>query len=237
MKDLLSKFKKDPLGFIKRALYKIVIGPLKYNKGNDYDAANYWRDRFEKHGQTLKGAGDEGLSEEENKEHYEKAAKVFTSFCMKEGIDFKNSDVLEIGVGTGFYTRLLHDLGVRKYTGVDITDVFFSKHKNNFPQFKFVKKDITVDKLEGKYDLIVMIDVIEHIVNEKKFASAMENVRNSLSDDGIFVVAPVMDEDKKHLFYLSSHSLQDIKNKFPGYRFSEPMPFRDGNIIGIKKYT
>ena len=67
LKDILSRFKKDPLDFIRRALFKTIVGSRKYGKGNDYDATRYWHNRFSKYGQSLKGAGDEGLSEEDLK--------------------------------------------------------------------------------------------------------------------------------------------------------------------------
>jgi len=41
MSDILERFAKDPFGFIKRVFFKKIIGPLKYGKGDDYDAANY----------------------------------------------------------------------------------------------------------------------------------------------------------------------------------------------------
>lgn len=231
--DVFSKFKKDPLGFIRRALYKTLIGPLKYGKKNNYDAARYWHDRFSRYGFSYKGAGDEGSSEEENRERYAKAAKVFTDLCQRECVDFQNANasVLEIGCGTGFYTQLFHNLGVNNYVGVDITDVLFPDLKKQFPQFRFIRKDITSDKIDGKFDLIVMIDVIEHIVNEDKLSFAMENVKNCLSNNGIFIVAPLMEVSKKHLFYFRSWSLEDIKQRFSGYIFRELV----SSILVIRK--
>jgi hypothetical protein len=41
MKNSLSKFKNDPFSFIKKALFKTIIGPIKYGGGSDYDAARY----------------------------------------------------------------------------------------------------------------------------------------------------------------------------------------------------
>lgn len=235
MEDIFSKFKKNPLGFIKRVLYKLIIGPLKYSTGDDYKACKYWHDRFSKYGQSIRGSGDEGLSEEENKKMYTEAAKVFTDLCQKQKINFKNVSVLEIGCGSGFYTGLLYNLGVRNYLGVDITDVLLPELKEKFPKFRFNKKDITSDKIKGKFDLIVMIDVIEHIVNEVKFSCAMENIKNCLSERGMFIIAPIMRVSKKRLFYIRLWSLQDIKQKFSGYIFGELLPFRNNHIFTIRK--
>jgi len=235
LRYIVSRFKKDPLGLMRRALDETIIGPLKYGEGNDYDAARYWHDRFSKYGLSLNGAGNAGLSEEENEKMYAEAAKVFIDLCRREGVDFQSVSVLEIGCGTGFYTQVFHNLGVKSYVGVDITDVLFSELGKKFPQFRFIRKDITSDKVEGKFDLIVMIDVIEHIVNESKFSLAMENVKNCLLANGIFVVSPIMDVSKRHLFYIRSWSLEDIKQRFSGYIFGELVPFRHNHILIVKK--
>ena len=235
MKKIISKFKKDPLGLIKRGLYKLIIGPLKYGKGNDYNASRYWHDRFSKYGLSFKGAGHEGLAEAQNKKMYEEAAKVFIALCNREDINFHNAKVLEIGCGNGFYTKLLYNLGVKDYIGVDITNVLFPVHRKNFPEFKFIRKDITKDKIEGKFDLILMIDVIQHIVNKDKLTSALDNIKNCLSDNGIFMVSPIKKKSKRHLFYVRWWSLEDIKRQVNGYILKEMRPFRNDNILVVRK--
>ncbi len=227
IKDILSKFK--------RVLYKKTIGPLKYSKKDDYDASSYWHDRFSKYGLSFKGAGHEGLTEAQNKKMYEEAAKVFTGLCNREDINFHNAKVLEIGCGNGFYTKLLHDLGIKNYVGIDITDVLFPVHRKNFPKFKFIRKDITQDKIEGKFNLILMIDVIQHIVNKDKLTSALDNIKNCLSDNGLFLVSPVKKKSKRHLFYVKWWSLEDIKRQLNGYIVKEMRSFRNGNILVVRK--
>ena len=66
----LTKLKKDPVGFFKRALQKGVVERIMYSKaGGDYDAARYWHDRIAKYGASLRGVGDEGFSEADNARH------------------------------------------------------------------------------------------------------------------------------------------------------------------------
>lgn len=234
-KSILSRFKSDPLGFIGRALYKSIIGRLKYGRGGDYDAERYWHDRFSRYGLSAQGAGDEGLSEQENEVMYAEAGRVFTALCQEEGLYFPSLRVLEIGPGSGFYTELLRGFGVRDYVGADITDVLCPELRRKFPEFSFVKKDITRDTVDGKFDLILMIDVIEHIVSEEKFSCAMENVKKCLLENGTFMVAPITKTSKRHLFYVRWWSMEDIQRRFRGYTFREPVPFRNGHLLIVKK--
>ena len=233
--DTLKRIKKDPLKVVFRAFSKYIFGTIRYRKGNGYDAARYWHDRFNKYRDSIRGPGDEGLSEKENVEMYDQARKIFLKFCKQEKVSFATSKVLEIGPGTGFYTKILKDAGVKNYTGLDITNVAFSKLKKEHPPFKFIKHNITKSSPPERYDLVVMIDVIEHIVEEEKLKKAMENISRSLEPKGVFILAPVMQRSKKHLFYVRHWTAKDIEALFENYKISKPVTFRNGQIISIKR--
>lgn len=235
MSGLFLKFRRDPVGFIRRALYKTLIAPLKYRTKGGYDAAQYWRDRLTSYGTSLKGVGDEGLSEQENREMYENAAGAFLSLCRQEGIDFATARVLEIGCGNGFYTRLLQEQGVNRYLGVDITDALFPALTGRFPGFRFIRRDITTDLIDGEFDLILMIDVIEHIVGEAKLDFAMSNVQRCLAENGCFLVAPVAAQGRRSLFYVRFWSVEDIRRRLPGCLSGAPIPFRYSHLLVARK--
>lgn len=235
MREILDKLRHEPFSAIARGLNKKLLAPRRYSRGEGYDASAYWGDRFTRHGASLKGAGDEGLSEEENRRQYEEAARVFVEVCRGAGVDFPTARVLEIGCGSGFYTGLLADLGVSNYVGLDITDVLFSELGERFPQFDFVKQDITTHRVDGTFDLIVMIDVIEHIVEDEKLSSAMEHVKDALAPTGVVVLAPVMQKATDHLFYVRFWSLEELRERFPAHLIRDPKPFRAGSILTIRK--
>lgn len=232
---MLGRRTRNPLGFLKRVIEKAILGPRRYGRGDDYDAAAYWRDRFDKYGQSLRGAGHEGLSEDVNRDMYEEAAKVFADLCRKESLDYSSARVLDIGCGNGFYAGLLSGLGVREYSGLDITDVLFPALRERFPEFVFEKKDITCDDLDGNFDLILMIDVVEHIVTEPKLSRAMANVKRVLAPGGLFVISGLRETGRRKLFYVRSWSLEEIAKEFPGYHIGEAVAFRDSTIIPIRK--
>jgi len=215
--------------------YKLLIAPLKYRSGNGYDARRYWQDRFERYGFSLKGVGDEGLSEAENEKMYKEAGRVFLDMCRREGVDFSSARVLEIGCGNGFYTGLLAGQGVSRYTGVDITDVFFPELRKRHPGFEFRRLDVTADKLDGEFDLVVMIDVIEHITEADKLRAALEQVKTCLAAGGVFVVAPVLERGRRSLFYVRFWGREDIQKSFGGCSQGESVPFRYSRMLAIRK--
>ena len=235
MKKLFRKLVKAPFSFIKRVIYKTIIGPIKYRKKDDYDAERYWKDRFSKYGLSLKGSGNEGLSEKENKKRYLDLAEILTKIFTEESINFKSANILDIGCGTGFFTEMFYDLKAKKYIGIDITSVLFPRLREKYSEYVFLKMDITSDNIEGKYDLILMIDVIEHIVNESKLISAMENVKRSLSKEGVFIVAPLWKKNKKRFFYLKSWSSSDLKQLFSDYIIKENIDLKEFQILIKRK--
>lgn len=232
---MAGKYKGNPIDFLRRALRKGLLDRRKYARGDDYDAAAYWGDRFGRYGHSLKGAGHEGLSEEVNARMYREAAEVFTNLCRKEGVELASARVLDIGCGNGYYTQLLQDLGVKDYRGLDITDVLFPSLREKFPHFEFVRSDIASDVLEGEFDLVMMIDVVEHIVKQSKLTHAMANVKECLAPEGVFVISGIREVSGRRLFYVRSWCVDDIRAEFPGYSVGDPVEFRDAKMLSLRK--
>ncbi len=104
-------------------------------------------------------------------------------------------DVLEIGCGHGGNLKPFLDRGCR-VTGLDVnpddtrTAEGFLKEHPQYKRLRLVTEDIYHVPAEslGKFDLIVMKDVIEHIPDQERF---MEFVKRFLNPDGrIFLGFP-----------------------------------------------
>ena len=230
-----NKLRTNPLGFIANSLRKLFVDPARYGRKGDYDAEGYWRDRFKRHGAALTGPGDEGLSEQENERMYREAADKLLAKLKAARVDLTTARVLEIGCGNGYFTGLLHAQGTRNYLGVDITDVQFDRFRRQWPEFRFAKMDITQSAPGETFDLVLLIDVIQHIVKESKLAKAFEHVHASLAPGGVFLLSPIMDKKKKHLFYVHWWTQQDVRRYFTGYEFSAPLPFRYTQLLTLQK--
>ena len=82
---------------------------------------------------------------------------------------------------------------------------------------------------------ILMRDGAEIWEEEEKLKKAMENIKKSLKPKGVFILAPVMQRSKKHLFYVRHWTAKDIEALFENYKISKPVTFRNGQIISIKR--
>jgi SAM-dependent methyltransferase len=235
MNPTVKKVLNDPVGALRRTVDKLVIGPLRYRNGNGYDAQAYWSDRFKRHGTSLQGPGDEGLSEAENDRDYRIASENFQEFCRRNAITFADSATLEIGVGTGFYTRQIVAMGAEKFTGIDITTVLFDDVRRELPTVDLRQGDVTKDPIDGTFDTGVMIDVIEHIVTDEAFNSALCNVANAIAPGGRFIVGPVLDQNKRHLYYVKFWTEMNTLAALPGWTVADSIPFRAGRLLLLRR--
>lgn len=233
--NVYSKTAKEYFDSLVYGILKKFVWPFLYKKGDGYDAARYWKDRLEKYGMSMAGVGVESFSDKRNLLMYQESARFIKGVLFRENIDFHTTSVLEIGCGNGFYTGILRDLGVKNYTGIDIVNILFPQLCEIFPDYEFIKKDISKDAVSGKYDLIVMINVLEHIVTDAGYDIAANNLKSCINDNGIIVLGPIMGRSRKRLFYLRDWSMGDTKYRFKNYIFEEIKPFRYGTLIVIRK--
>jgi SAM-dependent methyltransferase len=230
-----DRFGGGPVALVRRVVFKTVIGPRRYGTASGYDAERFWGDRFKKYGTGLRGSGDEGLSEGQNEAVYRQAGTILVTAAREAGVDLESASVLDVGCGPGFFTGVLHDEEVRSYTGVDITDALFPDLRARFPGYSFVRKDVASDPLDGTFDLVLMIDVAEHIVDPKAFDRALENLSGAVAAGGVLLIGPLLGRSARHLFYVRDWSAQDAVDRLPTLRPLDDVPFRNGVLMTFRK--
>lgn len=114
-------------------------------------------------------------------------------FAVKFGLK-KIDNILEIGCGIGTQTGLLakYTEGYGKVTAIDISTKSIAharKHLENFKNVNFLVGDIVNMNLDfnGKFDVIILPDVIEHIpleVHNKLFSI----LRSLIKDNGFVLI-------------------------------------------------
>jgi 2-polyprenyl-3-methyl-5-hydroxy-6-metoxy-1,4-benzoquinol methylase len=94
--------------------------------------------------------------------------------------------VADIGFGTGFGTHLLN-VNAKEVYGFEIDEnaIQFAKAVFPFKNLHYEYGDI-VKGISGQFDYIVMIDVIEHIKDDK---TALDNVKAMMAKDGTLILS------------------------------------------------
>jgi SAM-dependent methyltransferase len=194
-----------------------------------YNPKTFW-DEMLSNSFDLKGVGHFRLSNEENLKMYEEKKKIITGILGKNKIVIdEKSKVLEIGCGIGYWTEYFKSLGVRDYTGNDIAAISVKKLMEIFPEYKFLHGDISELQLPQKtYGIIFMIDVTQHITNDKKFNDAIKNIWNSLDDNGYFLVT--MWDPAKNIYLANKLRINKIE-KPRGLNWYEKIIGIEGKIL------
>lgn len=118
-----------------------------------------------------------------------------TRLCLETLENHINPDteLLDIGCGSGILGIAGLLLGAKSATGVDIDALAVKTAKENGvmngfsePQFKVLEGNLT-DKVKGKYDVIVANIVADIIV------MFTQNVGSFLKDDGIYITSGIID--------------------------------------------
>ena len=78
----------------------------------------------------------------------------------------ETDSIVDLGCGVGQFASLLHFLGLKKYIGLDFSEVAIGKAKSkNLDGYEFKISDITKDDFP-KGDVYVLCEVLEHVQND-----------------------------------------------------------------------
>jgi hypothetical protein len=94
---------------------------------------------------------------------------------------------------------------------------------------------VTKDAIAGEYDLVIMIDVTEHLVTRDALEAAFSNIRRALAPGGWFIVGPQFDQSRRHLFYVHFWSAEDVESMFGDWDEVSSLEFRNGSLLVFKK--
>ena len=161
---------------------------FKGNSEFDFDAQSFWEKRL-KRDFSLHGVGYIGLGKGLNFWMYRIRRVVFKNMVKSLSLDLENAAVFDMGAGTGFYVKIWKELRVRKLKGCDLTQEATSNLKQLFPEYEFVQMNVSdiPDDEHHSYDIISCMDVLFHVVEDKKLLDALMGIYQSLRPGGYFI--------------------------------------------------
>jgi SAM-dependent methyltransferase len=154
-----------------------------------FDPRGYWEERLARH-YTHEGVGFLGLAEAYNRWMYRVRGRVFTTEAGRLVRDASRQRVLDIGSGTGFYIDRWHEVGVGHVTGSDLTDVAVANLRRRHPTDTFARFDVGEEGHpfgSARFSVVTAMDVLYHVVDDRRFAHAFANVFQLLEPGGYFV--------------------------------------------------
>ena len=152
--------------------------------------AGYWEIRLQKNW-GLHGVGHISYGARYNRWLYKVRRNIFNREMRRLRTDWSQSEVLDVGSGTGFWIDVWQGLGVHSVTGSDVTQIAVDNLQRSHPRSRFIKMDISgpldSHNLRGPYGVVSAFDVLFHITDDAKFAAAITNIHRLVSDGGYFI--------------------------------------------------
>jgi len=96
------------------------------------------------------------------------------------------SNILDIGSGLGYFTNILYKANGGGVVGWVISKTATSKAMNKYPLITFENKDIMIDGIDDKYDLINVSEVMWYLLDS--IDVVFDKLFNSLTNDGILAI-------------------------------------------------
>jgi len=114
--------------------------------------------------------------------------EIVLGFFDELGLD-KNSEILDLGAGTGIVTEKIAEEGYRNLTLLDISDkeLDIARSKKSLKNAKYQNIDLTKDEIEGKFDLVFETMSFDYFRGEK-MRLILNKIKNSLKKNGKFIV-------------------------------------------------
>jgi SAM-dependent methyltransferase len=150
-----------------------------------YDPASFWEGRLRTEF-DLTGVGYRRIGKPFNKALYRQREIVLGRVIKRTGIDPRGVRIVELGPGTGFYVELWRRWGAAGLVGLDITEVATERLAATFPEFRFAFADITERWLveDASAELVTAFDVLFHVVDDERFATALAEAARVLRPGG-----------------------------------------------------
>lgn len=153
---------------------------------------------------------------------------------IKEGME-----VLDIGSGFGEIIKSLPS--EINYTGIERDEFLFKYLKEKYPQRRFFSGDaeLILEEIEGKFDLVLLLSVLEHLKNPEEFVNRL---REKLKEKGKILIYTPSRKSKGILYFgsklglLSKMADQEHQNLFSKKDLIEKIEGYGFNLIFQKNF-
>ncbi len=197
-----------------------------------YNPREFWERRHAE-GHDFWTVGRRSFDEEGNRAWYHNLAQDLVTEFRADGLDLQHLSVCEIGAGIGYWTRLVQDLGCKRYLGIEIAEPAVQWLRPQFPSYDFAVADIAEKPLPGNWDVIVMMHVDEHIHGEN-FLSALRHIKGAMTPTSRFFTTYRTEPTLSGLAYVEYHTQENFATVFPsGWIKRVPRPHNGDPMLSI----
>ena len=160
---------------------------LRHSRIGSYDPKTYWENRHARY-QDHRAVANEL---EPGKQRYLIQRQQFLHLLDSLDVRLASRTCLEFGCGDGFWAETVLSRGAENYVGIDISRTAVERCRaKSLANTRFICQDISTTEFESdeKFDIGFSIDVIQHIVDQRKLQCFLENLQSSVKPGGHVVL-------------------------------------------------
>ncbi len=178
-----------------------------------YRPQEFWERRHTE-GHDFWTVGRRVFDEGGNEKWYRRLAEDLAAELEADNLDLARLSVCEVGAGIGYWTRMVRDLGCKRYLGIEIAEAAVKWLRPQFPAYEFAVADVGEVPLPGTWDVILMIHVDEHIHGER-FISALGHIKSAMMPTSRFFTTYRTEVTESGVRYVEYHTREDFAKVFP----------------------
>ena len=113
-------------------------------------------------------------------------ANFHINYCLSFISKFIKGDIIEIGAGCGSFTKNYYDSKIKSLILTETDQLNITNLQKKFEKNSNIRiSDLSIDKIQSKFDTILYLHVLEHI---KEDTNELKNAKNKLNDEGHLVI-------------------------------------------------
>jgi SAM-dependent methyltransferase len=157
-----------------------------------YQPSAYWEDRAQRF--AGEGAGLAAVCAYGMPEFYNRAIHLEQRLALRRWLDVEpGTRVLDVGCGVGRWSRLLAAKGAQ-VTGVDLSPTMIAQAQRRAvaegvaARCSFRVQDLSQLKIEGQFDLVLGVTVLQHILDPQLLRAAVRGMAARLAPGGRMIL-------------------------------------------------
>lgn len=200
---------------------------LHRRKGYD-DPRGYWNARHRHFGTELDGVGAIGLGDAANERDY-RAKWAEISAALDAAAVVPPASVLDAGCGIGWFTERLIERG-HPVTATDFSAAALRLAQRRLEGRGVPLVHVSLENLAlpERFDAVLNIDVLFHVVDDERWARAVTNLADHVAPAGHLVIQEALraaSDDAGSASHTRFRSLDDYRRVLAGWELVDHRPY------------
>ena len=116
---------------------------------------------------------------------------------FKDYLNVKNKKILELGCSTGNAAKVIINMDINEYYGIDISKKYIQIASQNAPKGKFLHMDASkLDFKEESFDMLIISSLLHHIDDQTGLNCFKEAFRVLKKNGKIIILEPIIDHNR-----------------------------------------